>query len=75
MSQLRFSIYTVLPYKDCKGEWRVHVELSPDCIKVLVVAVVRGDYSCYTGLLARSLTHPRTHSPTLTRLHQGTIKV
>ena len=34
VSQLRFSIYTVLPYKDCKGEWRVRVELSPDCIKV-----------------------------------------
>ena len=24
---LRFSIYTVLPYKDVKGEWRVRVEV------------------------------------------------
>jgi hypothetical protein len=31
---LRMSIYTTLPYKDMKGEWRVRVDISPHEIRV-----------------------------------------
>ena len=34
VSQLRFSIYTILPYKDLKGEWRVRVNVDDDQIRI-----------------------------------------
>jgi len=34
VSSLRNSIYTVLPYKDIKGEWRVAVDIGVDSVKV-----------------------------------------
>jgi hypothetical protein len=31
---LRTSVYTVLPYKDVKGEWRVRIELRKDEVRL-----------------------------------------
>ena len=66
---LRFSIYTVLPYKDVKGEWRVRVE-----VRALPIASqshrARGPLTFpLRGTLLGMSAHPSPWHPTVTVVH------